>query len=171
MSRSLGTGCRSARTRPAHCHDLDHAIDERIRELLKIFSSLGGYDDRCHIDAARTTALVRTNDHRYEGRRDLLQDGGRLDTDAVRRFASALHDLQSKRRDPRRWAHDDAPGDEGAAVLVDVRGGAEIGRSRRPDQEARRQRMFPGYRGADRWPHADDEGPAGRRLLHLRAVA
>ena len=34
---------------------------------------------------------------------------------------------------------------------------------------ARRQRMFAGDRGADGRAHADDEGPAGRGVLHLRA--
>ena len=60
---------------------------------------------------------------------------------------------------------------EHAAVLGDVRRRAEARRGGGAHQAARRQRTLAGHRRADGRPHADDEGPAGRRLLHHPAGA
>ena len=45
---------------------------------------------------ARTSPLVRVDDDRHERRRSVLQERRRLDRIAVRGFAEALHDVQSR---------------------------------------------------------------------------
>ena len=91
---------------------------------------------------------------------------------SVRRLPSALHLVQKERRAVGCRPHDEAGRGEGAAILVHVCWRAETRGGRGPYQEARRQRVFSSCdRGADHRPHADDDRPSGRCLLHLRAGA
>ncbi len=62
-------------------------------------------------------------------------------------------------------------GCDGAAVLGDVRGRGEAGGKQRPDRAARGRRNLAGDRHPQDRPHADDEGSAGRGVLHLEPAS
>ena len=63
-------------------------------------------------------------------------------TSAPSRVAQSLHPLQAQRRRAGGWPDEEAGGHEHAAVLGDVRGGAETRGSRRAHQASRRKRAL-----------------------------
>ena len=117
-------------------------------------------DDDCHFNPARTSGLVRIDDHRHRSRRDVLQERDWLDVGSIPRLAGSLHRVQAHRRRAGRRPDADPRRHEHAAVLVDVRRGAEARGDRRAHQAAGRQRTVRRDRRADRRPPADAEGSA-----------
>src|SRR5688572_13797565 len=81
----------------------------------------GSYD----LDVAGPSGLVRADDHRHEGGRIVLQDGGGVDHRAFPRGGQTVHGAESQREGGNRRHSREARRNEGAPVLGDVRRGAE----------------------------------------------